>query len=176
MRHMHVAFECGHDGCAMPVQHPLRDRLIAWGLVAIQFALVAAVVVIPRDPAWNDLVVVGAIAWAMIAVAVALGGWGMLSLGSGLTPLPLPNGQVELVTRGPYRWVRHPIYTAVVMGVAGIAILSRTPAALAIAVTLGLFLALKARWEEQHLSAAFPGYAEYAQRVGRLVPGVGRIG
>ena len=38
------------------------------------------------------------------------------------------------------------------------------------------FFAYKARWEEHRLTARYPGYAEYATRVGRFLPGVGRIG
>jgi len=143
-------------------------------LVTVQGALIAAIVLIPRRHAWSDQVVLTWLAWVAIATASLLGMWGAINLGRGLTPLPLPNGAVELVTRGPYRWIRHPIYSAVILGMFGIAIRSRTPVVLAFAAVLTLFLAAKARWEERHLRRAFAGYTEYKQRAGRFIPGLGR--
>lgn len=152
-----------------------RDRLMAWLLVAVQASLIAAAVMIPRRPAWSENSGVTILADTAIWIALSLGVWGALLLGRGLTPLPLPNGAVELVTRGPFRWIRHPLYTAVILGVSGIALRSRTPAVIGIATGLALFLGLKARWEEQHLRTAFAGYAKYASHTGRFIPGVGRV-
>jgi len=152
-----------------------RDRLTAWLLVAVQASLIAAAVMIPRRPAWSENDGVTILAEAAIWIALAVGVWGALHLGRGLTPLPLPNGAVELVTRGPFRWIRHPLYSAVILGVSGIALRSRTPIVIGIAIGLGLFLGLKARWEEQHLRTAFAGYAEYATQTGRFLPGVGKV-
>lgn len=127
-------------------------------------------------PAWDGLAVLSAIGWTGIGAALILGIWGSLHLGRGAdTPLPLPNGATELVTRGPYRWIRHPLYTAVIIGTAGIALRSRTPVVIAAAIGLAAFLAAKARWEERHLRTAFAGYADYAGKTGRFVPGVGRV-
>jgi protein-S-isoprenylcysteine O-methyltransferase Ste14 len=155
-----------------PTQH---DRIIAWTLVAGQGILIVAIVIIPRRHAWDYNGVVNAGALGGVGVAAMLGLWAVRHLGSGLTPLPLPNGAVDLVVRGPYRWVRHPIYTAVIIGLTGIAVRSRTPAAIAVAVLLAAFLAIKARWEEIHLQSAFPGYREYQKTTGRLLPGLGRL-
>ena len=167
------------DGTARlptPMTNPTsRDQLTAWLLVAVQASLIAAAVMIPRRPAWSENDGVTVLAEAAIWIALALGVWGALHLGRGLTPLPLPNGAVELVTRGPFRWIRHPLYSAVILGISGIALRSRTPTVIVIAIGLTLFLGLKARWEEQHLRTAFVGYAEYATRTGRFIPGVGRV-
>jgi protein-S-isoprenylcysteine O-methyltransferase Ste14 len=156
-------------------QSSQSDRIIAWILVVIQGTLIAAIVLIPRQHAWSEQVLITWLAWGAIAIAVLLGSWGAINLGSGLTPLPLPNGAVELVTRGPYRWIRHPIYSAVMLGMSGVAVRSRTPAVIAVAVVLSLFLAVKARWEEKHLRSTFPGYSDYERRVGRFIPGVGKV-
>jgi protein-S-isoprenylcysteine O-methyltransferase Ste14 len=150
------------------------DRITAWILVAIQGTLIAAIVLLPRHHAWSEQVVVTWFIWSAIVVALLLGSWGAINLGRGLTPLPLPNGAVELVTHGPYRWIRHPIYTAVILGMSGVAIRSRTPIVIAVAAVLSLFLAAKARWEEKHLRSTFPGYSDYERRVGRFIPGVGK--
>ena len=42
-------------------------------------------------------------------------------------------------------------------------------------VALVLLLAIKARWEERMLIAAHPDYPSYGARVGRFIPGLGRL-
>lgn len=150
--------------------HSLRDRLIAWVLVLVQFGFIGGIVLVPRDAAFDGGIVVDVVAWGLVAIAGALGLWAFRHLGDGLTPVPLPNGAVELVTTGPYRWIRHPMYTAVILGIGGIALRTRTPLAIALAGGLALFLWAKAEWEERHLRAHFEGYADYAGRTGRFLP------
>jgi len=75
-----------------------------------------------------------------------------------------------LVTSGPYRWVRHPLYTGELVAAAGVAILVGTPwAVLVWLALLGLQL-FRTRYEEAVLTAAFPEYQTYAARTGRLLP------
>jgi len=154
--------------------HSSRDRSIAYGFVAVQAILIAGVVLIPERTDWPLPPAAHAASWVVVAVAGGLGLWAAKWLGRGLTALPLPNGRVDLVTHGPYRFVRHPIYTAVMLGMGAIAWMARSIIAAALATTLVVLLTIKARWEERHLSATFPGYREYEQKTGRFVPGVGR--
>ncbi|HEY0780460.1 MAG TPA: methyltransferase [Gemmatirosa sp.] len=77
-----------------------------------------------------------------------------------------------LVTTGPYRYVRHPIYVAVLLLVwAGVAThatrRSFTLAALATAAVV-----VRIRAEEELLVIRYPAYAAYAARTKRLIPGV----
>ena len=75
-----------------------------------------------------------------------------------------------LVTTGPYRIWRHPIYASIIYFVwAGqIEAPARIPIVLAAAATLGLLVRMLI--EEHFLTAAYPGYAEYAKHAKRLVP------
>ena len=77
----------------------------------------------------------------------------------------------ELLTHGPYGWVRHPIYTGILMMLAGTAIAMGTSAAL-LGLALATFgLIIKLRQEEELMRAEFAGaYADYERRVKRLVP------
>ena len=79
----------------------------------------------------------------------------------------------ELVERGPYRWMRHPIYSGRLHAFLGTAVLigeGRGLAALAIVFVSFWF---KLRLEERWLGEQFgPAYAGYRARVKALVPGV----
>lgn len=150
--------------------HSRHDRLIAWILVLIQFGFIAAIVLVPRDPAFDGGPIVDVVAWGLVIVAGVLGLWAFRHLGDGLTPVPLPNGSVDLITTGPYRWVRHPMYSAVIVGMAGIALRTRTPVAIGLALGLALFLWSKTQWEERHLREGFDGYTAYAASTPRFLP------
>ncbi|MEP6641398.1 MAG: isoprenylcysteine carboxylmethyltransferase family protein [Gaiellales bacterium] len=78
-----------------------------------------------------------------------------------------------LVTRGPYRLVRHPLYLGELTAVLGIVLGSRNPlwAGVAWLACVGLQLA-RTGYEERNIRAEFPEYAAYAARTKRLLPGV----
>jgi len=75
-----------------------------------------------------------------------------------------------LVTTGPYRFWRHPIYASILYFVWAGQVQSPTALSLAAAgaVTLGLFARMLL--EEQLLRATYPEYAEYSRRAKRLIP------
>lgn len=75
-----------------------------------------------------------------------------------------------LVTTGPYRYWRHPIYASIIYFVwAGqVEAPAVLPLALAVAVTLGLLARMLI--EERFLTVAYPEYTQYARRAKRLVP------
>lgn len=82
---------------------------------------------------------------------------------------PLPDRHEALVTDGPYRWIRHPMYTAV-LAVVLPAALSGPPLAVAAGVALVGVLVLKYRFEDGLLARRFPGYDAYRRRTGALLP------
>lgn len=143
--------------------------------VAAQFALLAAIVGVGR----LDLLTFSfdgqiAVGWALIGSALVVGVWASLSLGGNLTPYPKPVQAGTMVEHGPYRLVRHPIYTAVVIGMIGITIRSGDWISLALSVGLVPFFLAKSSFEERHLLEEYPGYSAYQDRVpSRLIPGVG---
>ena len=78
----------------------------------------------------------------------------------------------RLVTDGPYRYVRHPLYLAEAIVMLGLFLQFRSlPAAVIVIATLG-FQFLRMHYEEGVLRAAFPEYTEYAKRTVRLIPGL----
>lgn len=97
-----------------------------------------------------------------------------LHLGRALTPLPHPNG-AGMTARGVYRWVRHPMYSSVLLVAAGLAAARGTLVVWALVVVLAVFFDLKTRVEEELLVSSYDGYAAYASRTGKFIPGVGRL-
>ena len=96
---------------------------------------------------------------------------GALRLGRELRPHPQPSGGAVLRTDGPYARVRHPIYTGLWLGAAGVAVLRTRPEPLLAVGILAGILQGKARYEERLLRARFgAAYETYAARVPRFAP------
>lgn len=77
-----------------------------------------------------------------------------------------------LVTRGPYRLIRHPIYTAVCLFAWSGVMATRSWAAIALALLLTAGAIVRLSCEERLVSARYPEYREYARRSWRMIPGV----
>lgn len=95
---------------------------------------------------------------------------GIFRLGENLTPVPYPKEQATLVETGPYRLVRHPIYSGIIFMAFGWALWTHGWLTLIYAAILLIFFDLKARREEQWLTEKFPAYAAYQKRVCKLIP------
>jgi protein-S-isoprenylcysteine O-methyltransferase Ste14 len=76
----------------------------------------------------------------------------------------------RLVTHGPYRYVRHPLYVCEEIAVIGIFIQVMSPMALMIFVLHAVCQIRRMLNEERVLQAAFPEYENYARRTPRLIP------
>jgi len=143
--------------------------------VAIQAVLLIATALAGlTGPAWaGDRRFVSSVLGGLLLVAgAALAIRGAADLREGLTPFPRPRDGAPLVQRGAYRLVRHPIYSGIILGAIGWALLSGSLAALAGAVALLLLFDLKSRREEAWLAERHPGYEQYRRRVRKLIPGI----
>ena len=100
--------------------------------------------------------------------------WGMSTLGESFAPsssrgVRLPIGQ-ELITRGPYQYVRHPMYLGLIMGAMGASLIFRTWAILFAAI-FSLRLVARAKREEAMLARQFDAEWEaYATRTPAWLP------
>lgn len=93
-------------------------------------------------------------------------------LGSNLTPFPRPRAVAALVDRGTYRFVRHPIYTGLVVAGVGWSSATISPLALVLTALLALLFDAKSRREEAWLVERLPEYAAYRARTRKFVPGI----
>lgn len=97
---------------------------------------------------------------------------GAAALGRNRTIFPRPRAGATLVVHGIYAWVRHPLYTSVILlSFAWAAAWGSLPAA-GLAAVETAFLVAKARHEEAWLVTLFPEYGEYRRRVRRFLPGI----
>jgi protein-S-isoprenylcysteine O-methyltransferase Ste14 len=89
-----------------------------------------------------------------------------------LTPLPKPKTDAQLVTTGIFAWIRHPIYTALMLITFGTSLERGDLIALILSASLVVLLEFKSRREEAWLLEQFSDYAMYRSRVKKFVPGV----
>jgi len=110
---------------------------------------------------------------AIEATGMMVAIWARHTLGKNWTGRITTGGTQELVIRGPYRYVRHPIYSGLLFAVLGTAIVVAKPRAFLGFVLILAGVLIKLRREEAALREHFGRvYAEYALQVAGLVPGL----
>jgi protein-S-isoprenylcysteine O-methyltransferase Ste14 len=117
-------------------------------------------------PVWLRWVGVG-----LMAACLPLIYWIFSSLGKNVTPTVVTRQEHTLVTHGPYRWVRHPLYTVGFLAFAGLS-LAAANWFIAGVLVLGMIpLTLRTPLEEARLVERFGDeYRAYMQRTGRYLP------
>jgi protein-S-isoprenylcysteine O-methyltransferase Ste14 len=118
----------------------------------------------------NEQMVWG-IGLALTALGVGIAIWARLSLGANWSGTVTLKKEHELVREGLYRWIRHPIYTGISLGMFGSAIILGYLAGLIGAGLVLLGFYIKARKEESFLRQEFgPGFDEHARQTGMFLP------
>lgn len=107
---------------------------------------------------------------SLYAVAIALTVWARTAFPKGAFRATAAPGGQQVIRRGPYRLVRHPMYTGALLLIwsaafARVSMLSATIAAVATAAVV-----CRVVWEERLLRDAFPDYGDYARSTRALIP------
>jgi protein-S-isoprenylcysteine O-methyltransferase Ste14 len=145
--------------------------LISVALVAAQFILIGFL-------AWPSVKVQISGASAMIGVmtffiGIALFTWSYLSMPrASFTIMPEPRATIVLAESGPYQWVRHPMYSSVILCGLGAALFYSQYAKWLSLLVLVLVLMLKLKREESLLLTRLPAYAQYMTKSHALIPKV----
>jgi protein-S-isoprenylcysteine O-methyltransferase Ste14 len=145
-------------------------RRTGWMLLAVQVALLIAIVLVPPADHWPTP------SWVLgLASLLTLGGMvvvvlAALRLGRALTTSASEGRDVPVQRDGLYRWVRHPMYSGLLALVIGVALRSGNVLAAVLALVIVVFFHEKAAWEEGHLRARSSAYDAYASVTPRFVP------
>jgi protein-S-isoprenylcysteine O-methyltransferase Ste14 len=142
-------------------------------LTAACYCGIVAYAVSPRLMAWSQV----ALPTAVRAVGAALAGlaltgffWAFRHLGPNLLP-DTPSADRALVTTGPYRRVRHPLYSAWVVLLTGYSLITSSWAVAITGLAAMATVVRRIPTEEQGLQARFgDAYRDYAARTGRFLP------
>jgi len=170
-----VLFRSGRPG-----QHLREALFVVLAVALLAEAALAAVAprrlpgLVPLAPATaavlratGTVMVLGATA-LMLAAQLDLGASWRVGIDQGARP--------GLVTGGLYRYSRNPIYVAMLAALLGFALLLPSWISLGLLIGAGLGIRRHVRDEEAYLARAYgEEYRRYAARVGRFVPGVGRL-
>ena len=113
---------------------------------------------------------VGALGTVVFAGGIALAIWARIHLGRNWGMPMTQKAEPELITSGPYRYVRHPIYSGLLAALLGTALATNLLGLIVVAV-LGGYFYYSASVEEKNLIATFPSaYPAYRQHTKMLIP------
>lgn len=154
----------GNDGSP---QNP--NRWQAWSYVLIQGVLLVLLVFLHRTlgPQLHRLILTGfVIEWlGIVGILVCAA-----SLRRSLTVVPLPKEGGKLSTSGLYRYVRHPMYTSVLLFSLGVAIESGSVIKYCLVLALFTLFYFKSVYEEKYLALKYSDYDQYSSRIPRFIP------
>lgn len=142
--------------------------------VLAQFGLLAALVLLPTDPAVTAPSWFRPLSIALLGLAFLILFLAAIALRPALTASPVPKQSAPLIQSGIYRYVRHPMYSAVIT--VGAAVMLGNPTLLTMIVWVALIIVLlnKAHYEDQLLLAKHPTAKVYQSQVGAFVPKLSR--
>lgn len=154
-------------------------------LVTIQLLLIGAFLLLPAWPPVLHGSRLGLLAWQAGYWAQLVSGLlfvpgmylvvsSVLALGGSFSILPQPRAGGRLVVSGAYRYLRHPIYTGLLLGLLGLALMAPYWIKLLLWAALVAFLPIKARIEEAQLARQYPAYQAYKARTGMFLPRIVR--
>ena len=152
--------------------NPAKQQVTGQALVLLQFTLMA-VIAWRAGPSFLALQA-STLAWGVLVAGIALGAWALSANRPGnfnIRPVPKAGGQ--LVRSGPYAYIRHPMYSSILLaglsGVYGVDIPGRTLVGTAFFALLAV-LWVKSGLEEQWMVAQHPDYAAYQKDSSRFIP------
>jgi len=136
---------------------------------------------------WADWLRVGPLGWRFVparssivwtgvlvtAAGVALAIWARWRLGRNWSDKVVLKVDHELIRSGPYRYLRHPIYTGILVALAGTALMIGEWRAVVAVILMATNYYIKATREEKILAENFgEAFAEHKKRTGFFLPGV----
>ncbi len=116
----------------------------------------------------NILIRIISIIMIILGVLVAL--IAVLQLNTKLSPFPSPKANTIFITYGVYKYVRHPIYTGILLITFGYGLYLTSIYKIIISILLYTLFYFKSSYEENRLKIAFSDYESYQKKSGRFFP------
>jgi protein-S-isoprenylcysteine O-methyltransferase Ste14 len=150
----------------------MNNRLKGNLLVLGQFVLIALLIFVPSSGPNTGVFshFLSAVAIFSLLAGFVILGVSAIALGKSLTAHPIPGKNAQLVTDGLYKFVKHPIYTGLILVGFGLMITGGFFPHALFFIALVLLLNYKASFEEALLTKTYAGYADYSKKTGRFLP------
>jgi protein-S-isoprenylcysteine O-methyltransferase Ste14 len=164
---------------ATVAEHDELKKTEKWDVASV-FYLLAAYIALPLVAglderfSWErDLSIAWQVAGStVLAVGLGLASWAMITNPYIWSEVPIQRGQTVCST-GPYRFVRHPSYSGLILQALGVPILLGSLWALIPGIIAAVCIIIATSSEDRMLQTELPGYQDYVQKVRyRLVPGI----
>jgi protein-S-isoprenylcysteine O-methyltransferase Ste14 len=139
-------------------------------LVIIQVALLLLFIIIPVG--YAPPMIPAFLCFFMTTTGILIASAGVLTIGKGFTPFPTPKASGQLKQTGIYKYIRHPMYSGIIIAGLGIAFYNSNIPRLIICLILWIFFEYKSRYEEKLLEQKYPEYSQYKAGTGRFFPSV----
>jgi protein-S-isoprenylcysteine O-methyltransferase Ste14 len=148
-----------------------KRNLLGTVLVTMQFSLLLVLLALAVASALGGNIPF--ISLLLVATSLALAIWTLMHNRPGNFNIrPTPKTLGALVTTGPYRWIRHPMYTSVLLGAAAPALMSEPPAGWLVWSALAMVLLVKSILEERWMREQHLDYDAYRVETNRFIPWV----
>lgn len=143
----------------------MKSKSLEYTLVSVQVITAAYLVI---QTSWMNMN-----AWSLIIVALSgfLAIWSIVIMQlDNLRITPSPGEMARLVTKGPYKLIRHPMYASLILLSLPLVLSEFNLIKLLMGLLLALDLLIKLNYEEKLLKQKFPQYVEYCNNTKRLIP------
>ena len=162
------AFVCVQIFCLCTRKVPLRfsENLLSRVVAVTSANIGLGIVLLPHASISPSLQMLSS---ALMLAGATASTYVIVWLGNGFSILPQARA---LVVKGPYRFVRHPLYLSETVTTLGLMLQYMQPWALLIALLTTAILFLRIHYEERILSIQFPAYRDYAAHTPKFLPGI----
>ncbi len=132
----------------------------------------------PQWMAWSKIGLPEWVRWLGVGIGILCTFgiyWLFSSIGSGITPVSATRKEHKLSTKGPYRWVRHPLYTVGSSFIVSFGMMADNWFIAVLGILAFIGMAIRTPKEEENLIEKFGDeYREYMKRTGRFLPKLSR--
>jgi len=137
--------------------------------VGAQFLLMAAIAI---ETSITNIVFGGHLNLGSLFLAIGflIALTAVIQLNINLSPFPTPKKESTLISKGIYGYLRHPIYTGIILMGLGCSIFTGNLDNLIFTILLGVLFYYKSTYEERLLSKKFPEYSKYKESTWKIFP------